>query len=229
MTSPSAAFDMASSTPDQKGWELMRLLNNKDQYDETYALALIKAGANIEVETEHEDRPLLIAAFQGYGAVVKGLIAAKAQVDARDFIGHSAVMFAASGGFTEIFDDLVAAKAKIDFRNDFQEDAYFMAAENGKEDIVDRLIKMGVPLEILNRVPNGKGKTPRDIAEEKGHIAVVQRIDRAIFERDEPARQEQERRQYILLHVGDSFRDGLKTATLAPETAKFRPKSKPAL
>lgn len=224
MTSPAPAFDIAGMSPVKRGWELMRLLSNDGQYDEKLALDLIAAGIDTEVETEHQDRPLSKAAFSGRTAIVKALIAAKAVINARDFISYSPLMNAASGGHTESFDALVEAKAMLGLRNDFGEDAFFLAAEQGKEEIIDRLIKLNVLLEQ----PDDRGKTARMAAEEKGHMGVVKMIDDAIFARDLPIRQEQERQQK-LLHIGDSFRDGLKVATVAPETATFRRRAKPSL
>ena len=217
MPSPADDFNIAGKDPQELGSELLRVLSAQ-QLDEPKALALINANTNIEMVNAQSDTPLITASFRGFTAIALALIAKKANVNARDMFGHSPVMLAATGGSEQIFDALLVKGSCLDTKNEFLQDAFFGAAEQGKDAILAKLILKGVKLEE----PDHTGASPRMAALAKGHISTAKLIDAAIFARDLPLRQEQERKAEILRHIGDSFRDGLHVEQVAPLPAQFR-------
>ena len=70
-------------------------------------------------------------------------IGAQADVNARDFIGHTALMRAASHGDLEAVRSLVGAQADVKARAANGDTALFLARRNGHQVVADLLIKAG--------------------------------------------------------------------------------------
>lgn len=215
-------FNFSSKTPDELGHLLLaEVAKDPGKMDEEKALALIAAGANIEVSAEkHDERPLHHAAYKGHAKVVTALLAAQAETNATDWLGFTPAMNAVLGGHAEIFDTLVQRTDNLNRKNEFGETMLYIAAEQGYAEIARRLIALGVD---LNAAADNK-LTPQQIAAQKGHPDVEKMINDAI---NAPIIAAAERKRQIQLHIGDTFREGLTYDASAPKRAAFRPRANP--
>lgn len=215
-------FNFSSKTPDELGHLLLaEVAKDPGQMDEEKALALIAAGANIEVSAEkHDERPLHHAAYKGHAKVVTALLAAGAEVNAVDWLGFTPAMNAVLGGHAEIFDALAPLTENLDRKNEFGETMIYIAAEQGCRDIAQRLIDLKADL----TAPADNNLGPQQIATRKEHYTVAKMIEDAI---NAPLIAEAERRRQIQLHIGDTFREGLHYDASAPKRAAFRQRAHP--
>ncbi len=87
--------------------------------------------------------PLMKASHRGETAIVRMLIAARAQLDARNADGSNALWLACVGGHLDVIDTLVEAGIDLDNRNDNGATALMHGASSGKADVVARLLEKG--------------------------------------------------------------------------------------
>jgi ankyrin repeat protein len=134
--------------------------------------ALIANGANVEARDSSEgSQPtaLIIAAQNGYPAIVKLLLTANAKVDGRNASGSTPLIEAAKEGRTEIVLLLLDHKADIKAKNVDGDTAFKWAAAFGRTDTVKALIGKGA--DVNQRC--GEGETPLIAACLDGHIETV--------------------------------------------------------
>jgi ankyrin repeat protein len=158
-------FNAAARTPEERGQELLHVLNllywdpaEKDyapsEFDKRIqkAVALVKAGASLE-ERDSEGRTALILAaeFQDTSCV-KMLIDAGAKIDEKDDEGATALLLAAYVGNHAGVEALIEAGAKLD-EKDLEEGltALMYAACEGHLAVVEALIKAGASLDEKTR------------------------------------------------------------------------------
>lgn len=87
--------------------------------------------------------PLMKASHQGNGKIVRMLIDAGAEVNARNEDGNNALWLACVGGHLQIIDILTDAGIDIDNRNDNGATPLMYAASSGKAGVVERLLANG--------------------------------------------------------------------------------------
>jgi rhodanese-related sulfurtransferase len=87
--------------------------------------------------------PLMKASHQGNGKIVRMLIDAGAEVNARNEDGNNALWLACVGGHLQIIDILTDAGTDIDNRNDNGATPLMYAASSGKAGVVERLLAKG--------------------------------------------------------------------------------------
>ncbi len=87
--------------------------------------------------------PLMKASHSGDRGIVRVLIMAGAEVNARNADGNNALWLACVGSHLDIIDMLVAAGIDIDNRNDNGATPLMYAASSGKAAIVERLLAKG--------------------------------------------------------------------------------------
>jgi rhodanese-related sulfurtransferase len=87
--------------------------------------------------------PLMHASYLGDAAIVRQLIAAGAQLDARNGDGGNALWLACVGSHSDIINILVDAGVNIDNRNDNGATCLMYAASSGKPDVIARLLARG--------------------------------------------------------------------------------------
>jgi rhodanese-related sulfurtransferase len=87
--------------------------------------------------------PLMKASHNGEGNIVRMLIAAGAQLDARNADGNNALLLACVGGHLDIIDLLLEVGIDINNRNDNGATPLMYAASSGKACVVERLLAKG--------------------------------------------------------------------------------------
>lgn len=87
--------------------------------------------------------PLMKASHHGDDRIVRLLIAAGAEVNARNADGNNALWLACVGNHLDMIDTLIEAGIDIDNRNDNGATALMYAASSGKAAVVERLLARG--------------------------------------------------------------------------------------
>jgi len=148
--------------------------------EDAFVAALIEAGATVDFRTALPGfgaassvgwTPLMIAAAEGHEPVVVRLIAAGADVNARNARGRTALMFAASYGFRSIAETLLenGADANIVPDDGTGWPALIAAADAGHAELVELLLAHGADRTIRDK----NGMTALMRAEEHRRRAVV--------------------------------------------------------
>lgn len=104
---------------------------------------LLDAGAK---PSESNSGALRIAAEEGYTDLVKTLLAAGADANARGFTGTTALMYAAAGGHIEMVKALLAAGADANAKNNDGMDAFTAATAKGYGQITELLKSAGADI-----------------------------------------------------------------------------------
>jgi len=104
------------------------------------------ASAGVNAVIANATTPLMKASHQGDDKIARMLIAAGAQVNARNADGNNALWLACVGSHLEMIDTLVEAGVDIDNRNDNGATPLMYAASSGKAAVVERLLAKGADL-----------------------------------------------------------------------------------
>ena len=116
------------------------------------------------------DGPGLIAAAEkGDLKEVERLIAAKADIHARDGRGRTALLAATHGNHVEVARALIAAGADVNAKDDIQDSSYLYAGASGHLEILKLTLANGADLKSTNRY----GGTALIPACERGHVETV--------------------------------------------------------
>jgi ankyrin repeat protein len=111
----------------------------------------LSQGARLEVR--HTDRgltPLMLAIYRDHGPAVGALIAAGADVNARNLRGHTPLIMAAAGGQLSIVKQLMQAGAQRDAVEEIGNTALMWAAFWGHLQIIDWLLAAGANVSTRN-------------------------------------------------------------------------------
>jgi len=128
---------------------------------------LIQVGADINTRCANHGRyPLFVAAMYGHLEVVKVLIQAGAKVDQCDNYGYSPLSFAAFNGHLNVVKVLIQSTANPNVG----QPPLWSAAFSGHLKIVKLLLQAGADPNQCDRL----GRSPLDIATERGHLDVVE-------------------------------------------------------
>jgi rhodanese-related sulfurtransferase len=117
--------------------------------DEALQQWLVEGGflpADVNAVVQNGTTPLMRASHKGDGAAVRMLIAAGAQLDARDADGNNALWLACVGKHLDIIDMLIDAGVDIGNRNDNGATPLMYAASSGNAAVVDRLLVHGADI-----------------------------------------------------------------------------------
>ncbi|QWG14684.1 ankyrin repeat domain-containing protein [Bradyrhizobium sediminis] len=99
--------------------------------------------AGVNAVIANATTPLMRASHIGDGKIVRLLIAAGAEVNARNADGNNALWLACVGGHLDLIDTLVEAGIDLDNRNDNGATPLMYAASSGKAAAVERLLAKG--------------------------------------------------------------------------------------
>ncbi len=137
------------------------------------------AGDNVNAVIANGTTPLMKASHGGQTKIVRALIAAGAQLEARNADGNNALWLACVGNHLEVMDTLIEAGIDIDNRNDNGATALMYAASTGKASIVERLLLAGADItqETLD------GFTALDMAATIECLTLLRNASRALADR----------------------------------------------
>ena len=122
------------------------------------------------------DKALWDAAWDGRTAVVELLLAAGADVDAKDEDGWTALHYAATRGHTAVVELLLAAGADVNAQSNAGGTALHYAAFYGHSAVVELLLAAGADVDAESKI----GGTALQAAAAYGHATVVELIERWI-------------------------------------------------
>ena len=136
------------------------------------ARELLWQGADIHSrDSEHEETPVILAAKFADAAMVRMLLDAGAEVDARDDQGRTALFFAAVS--SEMFQVLLAAGADIHAKDHSGQTILMKKVfESASLAEVEQLLKLGINPTLVNE----DGESALDIAHSLGLVLVVERL-----------------------------------------------------
>ena len=120
---------------------------------------------------------LMRAAADGAGSLVlRSLVAARAELEARDVEERTALYFAAQGGHADVVEVLGRLGADVNAvaYQGFDATPVFIAAQEGHVDVVEALGRLGAD---VNRAVLD-GRTPVHLAADGGHTAVIEALGR---------------------------------------------------
>ncbi|GFQ79999.1 hypothetical protein TNCT_188471 [Trichonephila clavata] len=136
----------------------------------TAACTLIKHGANINVaDKTTRYTPLMLSAKNKNCEMAELLLINRATVDARDFLGQTALHFAALNGCQEMVRLLLKGGANILIADVDQSTALHKAAEKGHTEIVRILIQKKADVNVVDK----DGHTPLHFTAESGYLEIV--------------------------------------------------------
>jgi hypothetical protein len=121
--------------------------------------------------------PLMHAAADGAGSLVlRSLVAARAELEARDVDERTALYIAAEGGHADVVEALGRLGADVNAvaYQGFDATPVFIAAQEGHVDVVEALGRLGAD---VNRATLD-GRTPVFVAAADGHTAVIEALGR---------------------------------------------------
>ena len=136
------------------------------------ARELLKQGADVNArDKEHEETPVILAAKFAGAEMVRILLDAGAEVDARDEWGRTALFYAPVS--SEVFDVLHRDGADVQAR-DVEGNTILMRGVSKSASLaeVEELLQLGVDLNVRNE----KGETALNIAEGLGLVRIVERL-----------------------------------------------------
>lgn len=136
---------------------------------------LLEAKANIDVQTEHGETPLLIACIRRRHALARVLIDAKADVNlaTHEYCDTPLPNACASGGDVEIVRLLLAQKADVDARGGmFLIPTLFVAVDDSCNDVVRLLVASDANVNITT----GNGCTPLQVASQYANVDIMQEV-----------------------------------------------------
>ena len=133
------------------------------------ALALIKAGADIEKPDNQGWTPLMSTVANGHDQCARALIEAKANIEAQIPSGHTALMIAAQNGHDQCARALIDAGAALEKVNKDSFTALMLAAKNGHDQCARVLIEGGANLDKQD----ANKRTAMSLAATNNHRHVV--------------------------------------------------------
>lgn len=130
---------------------------------------IIKKLIRYDALPNNQDASLTIAAAKNDLNLIKMLIGARANINAQNRFGNTALMIALERGFDSIVQALLEAQADVNIQNNEGKTALMIAAKKGNASYVDQLIAAGA----RNEFKDASGKTAYQIAVDNGHVELL--------------------------------------------------------
>lgn len=142
---------------------------------EYLCIAIIGSNKNLNVNWADDlgTTTLMKASHCGRTEVVRLLLCAGADVNAKRIGGTAALTNSSAEGHTEIARLLIAAGAKVDAQDDWGGTALTWAIKKGRTEVVDLLLAANTNVNIANK----KGHTARYYAQKYGRSEIIKRLD----------------------------------------------------
>lgn len=140
-----------------------------------YALEILARGADPQLASAAGVTPLMAAAFQGNGTVLRALLERHVALDAVDRVRKTAMVYAAGAGRAEAVGLLLDAGVAVDVRYDAQLTALMWAAGSGDAETVRLLLQRGADPVLTD----DRGKTALQIAREGGFATVAALLEQS--------------------------------------------------
>ncbi len=124
------------------------------------ALALIKAGANMEAKNRDGDTPLMLGVLKGHTPLIKALINAGADITTKNNNANNLLTIASLNGSLELVKTLIEKikqmdpegyQKYIDAKNSYGNNALLLAADYNHVDVALELIKEGASIDVSNK------------------------------------------------------------------------------
>ncbi|GAB6423496.1 ankyrin repeat domain-containing protein [Bacillus luti] len=128
---------------EEKSINLMdkQLLLSATLGDTETAMKLIQDGANINVEGDNGETPILAATYQNHVETVKALIAGGANIEVKDEKKSNPFLYASREGYTDIVKLLIAAGVNTKETTRSGGTALISASERGHVEVVKELLE----------------------------------------------------------------------------------------
>eukprot|EP00439_Symbiodinium_sp_Y106_P001201 s1725_g1.t1 len=136
---------------------------------------LLRQNADPSAPNRFRGTALISAAEEGLQEVVKAMVKAGAQLEARDERGNTALLSAAYFGHLKVVGVMVKAGARLEARDEDGATALTIASFSGHLEVVEALVKAGAQLEAHN----DRGRTALMTASYTGHLKVVEVLVKA--------------------------------------------------
>jgi len=131
---------------------------------------LLNHGSQINLQDKDGQTALYHASFNGHIAVVKELLATRADGNLIENNNINCQMADDFDRHTDVVSALVSAEADVNLQSNDGFSPLIIASKEGHDDIVKLLVHNGAEIETRNDV----GETPLYWAASKGHVAIVQ-------------------------------------------------------
>ena len=123
----------------------------------------------VNIRDRNGAAPLHLAAWRGHVSVVAALIAAAAEVDAKNNLGQTALMYAAQGGHAPVVSVLIALGANVNVKGYYRRAPLHWGVLSGNAAVVSVLIAAGANVNAKNNA----GETPLHFPVGQGNVSVV--------------------------------------------------------
>jgi len=133
---------------------------------------LLKHGANGKVVVGHDRTALHCVAITGQTKILRSLIAAGVDVNARSETGSDALREAAEGGFDEIVTLLLNQGAELNGQNSDGFTALLLAINHGHDSTCDVLFAAGADVQVLTE----EGLSPIHLAAREGNLGILRKL-----------------------------------------------------
>lgn len=168
---------------------LFRSVSNKN---ETGVIAMLKGGINPNIANEKGNTPLIISASLGDLASLHDLLAYRADINAANNDGNTALIYAARYNHPEVIKmlllpQIMQAPLDLNAQNKKGETALYWGAAKGNVEVVKRLLAAGAD----PTVAANNGLVPAAVAQQNGRTNVlewfnkdVREVENAVIEQD---------------------------------------------
>ena len=138
-----------------------------------WSIALLAAGADVNLANLKGVTPLMGAAFAASAEATRKLLAAGARIDPLDRVHKNAATYAAASGCTACLQALIEAGTKVNQRLDNNLTLLMWASAYGHMGTVRELLAQGAD----GSLRDARDKSAADMAREANHLAVAELLE----------------------------------------------------